>query len=399
MIAKDIIRLTSSAIISQKMRSFLTALGIAVGISAVVLLTSIGEGMHQYVMSEFSQFGTNIISIQPGKTTTHGGQVGALANVRPLTIDDGQALLRMPKVQAVDAIVQGNGDVEYENRSRRTTIYGTGTSFPIVFKINIASGRFLPADDPRAPRSYVVLGSKVKEELFKDSNPLGARMRVGGNRYRVIGVMESKGQILGIDLDDAVYIPTARALEMFNRESVMEINLLYQEGANVADIVAGIAKTLTARHDADDVTITPQEEMLDVLSNVLGVLTFAVAALGSISLFVGAIGVLTIMTISVNERVAEIGVLRAVGATRSQVLLLFLGEAVALAALGGAAGLVIGIGGAHLLGLLIPALPVETSLFYVVLSEAIAILIGLLSGVVPAQRAANLDPVNALRAE
>ena len=395
----DFLRLTGTSLMAHRMRSFLTALGIAVGIAAVVLLTSIGEGVHRFVLAEFTQFGTTLVGINPGKATTAGTSMGAFGTERPLTIEDAEALKRLPFARAVVPLVQGNAEVEAGNRRRRTTVYGAGSQMPEAFKLEVRSGRFLPDDDPVAPRAFAVLGSKMRQELFGDSNPLGQRITIGGSRYRVIGVMESKGSVLGFDLDDTVYIPAARALSLFNNESLVEIDVMYAEGTPVDKVVEGIRETLEARHGRDDVTITTQQQMLDVLGSVLDVLTFAVGAIGGISLLVGAIGIITIMTIAINERTNEIGLLRALGAKQSQVLSLFLGEAIVLAAIGGFSGLVLGVGIAQLLHLALPALPVQVSLLYVVLSEVIAVVIGLTAGVFPARRAARMDPVEALRAE
>ena len=399
MLITDFARQALSAVIMQRMRSFLTALGIAVGIAAVVLLTSLGEGIHRFVLSEFTQFGTNLIGINPGKITTTGIAGAIISNVRPLSLDDSDALERVPRVLAVVPVMQGNAPVEAGKRTRRTTIFGVGSDVPIVWQIHVASGRFLPDDDPRAARTFAVLGSKLKEELFGSDNALGQRIRIGGERYRVIGIMESKGQMLGFDLDDSVYIPAARALAMFNRESLMEIDLLYAEGSDVDEVVKRVTALLVTRHGTEDFTVTTQEQMMEVLGSVLNILTIAVGALGSISLLVGGVGILTIMTIAVNERTSEIGLLRAIGAKRRQILVLFMGEAVVLASIGGLAGLVIGVGGAWLLGLVVPALPTYTSWSYVFLAEILAALIGLFAGVQPALRAAGLNPVEALRAE
>ena len=399
MLIKDFIRLTGTSVLAHKLRSFLTMLGISVGISAVVLLTSIGEGLYQFVLSEFSQFGTNLIAVNPGKVSTHGMSMGAFGSVRPLTIEDAEALKKLSSAESVVPVVQGNAEVEGNGRTRRTTVFGVGSDFLITFNAKINGGRFLPEEDPTAPRAFVVLGAKVKTELFGNLNPLGQRMRIGGDRYRIIGFLESKGQILGFDLDDTVYIPTARSLELFNREGVMEIDLTYKEGANTDKVVAGIKRILEARHGKEDFTITTQEQMLDVLGSILNVLTFAVGAIGSISLLVGGIGIITIMTISVNERTTEIGLLRALGAKQSQILSLFLGEAIVLSAIGGACGLLLGIGIAQLLHFALPALPVHTPWTFVLLAEGLAIVIGLVAGVLPAKRAAKLDPVEALRSE
>jgi putative ABC transport system permease protein len=396
---RDFLNLTGTSLIAHRMRSFLTTLGIAVGIASVVLLTSIGEGVHQFVLSEFTQFGTTLVAINPGKATTSGTSMGVFGTERPLTIEDSEALKRLPFAMAVVPLVQGNAEVEADNRRRRTTIYGAGPDWPEAFSMRVASGRFLPKDDPLAPRAFAVLGSKLRQELFGDRSPLGQRITIGGSRYRVIGVMESKGTVLGFDLDDTVYIPAARALSLFNNDTLVEIDVLYDEETPVDKVVKGIKDLLEARHGRDDVTITTQEQMLDVLGSVLDVLTFAVGAIGGISLLVGAIGIVTIMTIAINERTSEIGLLRALGARQSQVLSLFLGEAIVLAAVGGLSGLVLGIGIAQLLHFVLPALPVHTPILYVVLAEVIAVVIGLLAGVLPARRAALLDPVEALRSE
>ena len=382
-----------------RLRTFLTALGIAIGIAAVILLTAIGQGLHRFVIAEFSQFGTNLISVTPGRIQTHGASLGAVNTIRPLSIDDALALRRAPHVLFSDPVVQGNGELSFEGRTRRTTIYGAGPDFARTLSMRVAAGEFLPPDDPHAARALVVLGSKVAKELFGAASPLGQRMRVGGERFRVIGVMESKGQVLGFDLDDTVYIPTARALDMFNRESLMEIHILYEPTAPLAEVEDGIRRILVARHGAEDFTITPQQKMLEVFGTILDAITFAVAAIGAISLVVGGVGILTILTIAVAERTTEIGLLRALGATRNRILLLFLGEAAVLAALGGAAGLALGWGVTGLLSLVLPALPVQVSWGYALLAEGVAVAIGLAAGVGPARRAARLDPLEALRGE
>ena len=224
-------------------------------------------------------------------------------------------------------------------------------------------------------------------------------MRLGQAQFRVIGVLEPKGQFLGIDLDDAAYIPVARAMELFNREGMMKIDVAYREGVSAASVVTSITRLLQARHGREDFTLVTQEDMLRTLSNILDILTMAVGALGGISLLVGAVGIATIMTISVAERTSEIGLLVALGATQRSILGLFLGEAVALSALGGLAGLVLGLGLAEIIHLALPALPVHTPLSFVLLAMAMSVAIGLLAGVLPARGAARLDPVEALRAQ
>jgi len=351
------------------------------------------------VMSEFTQFGTNIIGINPGKATTMGASIGVFGSVRPLSIDDAEALRRLPYVEGVVTMVQGNAEIKFGRLQRRTTVYGVSPDFPQVFRFKIASGSFLPPDDPRNPRAVAVLGSKLARELFLKESPVGARIRVGGDRYRVVGVMEPKGTMLGFDLDDTIFLPAARGLDLFGREGLMEIDILYGENTPIDELVASIKRMLISRHGGEDVTITTQQQMMDVLGSVLGVLTFAVGALGGISLLVGGVGIFTIMTISVSERTNEVGLLRALGAGKGQILTLFLGEAMLLAAAGGFAGLVLGWGGASLINQLVPSLPVHTPLYFVFVAESAAILIGLVAGVAPARRAAAMIPVDALRTE
>ncbi|MEW6689715.1 MAG: ABC transporter permease [Pseudomonadota bacterium] len=395
----DFTAFTLGSLASHRLRTLLTALGIAVGVAAVILLTSIGEGLHRFVIAEFTQFGTNSISVTPGRIQTHGASLGSVNTVRPLSIEDAIALRRAPHVLVTDPVVQGNAEVVYAGKSRRVTLYGVGPDSTRAFNTRVASGEFLPPDDMRAARAHVVLGSKVAKEFFGAESPLGARLRVGGERFRIVGVMESKGQVLGFDLDDTVFIPTARALDMFNRESLQEIHLTYEPTAPLAEVEAGIKRILVARHGGEDFTVTPQQKMLEVFGTVLDAITFAVAAIGAISLVVGGVGILTILTIAVSERTSEIGLLRAVGATRRSVLLLFLGEAALLAAIGGAAGLAIGLAVAGALKLALPALPVHTPWLYALLAEGVAVAVGLAAGVLPARRAALLDPLEALRSE
>jgi len=395
----DFVSFTYASLRAQRLRTALTALGIAVGIAAVILLTSIGEGLHRFIVDEFTQFGTNIIAVNPGRIVTHGAPLGAVNTVRPLTIDDALALRRAPYVQVAVPVIQGNAEITRTGRSRRVTLYGVGAEFAAAFRMRVAIGQFLPEDDPRTPRAFAVLGSKAALELFGSDNPLGDRIRVGGERYRVVGVMQSKGQVLGFDLDDTVFIPVGRAMEMFNRESLMEIDVTYEPTAPLAEVEEGIRRVLNARHGSEDYTVTPQQKMLEVFGTVLDAVTFAVAAIGGISLLVGGVGILTILTIAVAERTSEIGLLRAVGATRRSILLLFLGEAALLAVLGGTAGLLLGWGAALALHLVLPALPVHTPWSYALLAELVALGVGLAAGVLPARRAAHLDPLEALRSE
>lgn len=400
MLWADALRFAWQAIVAHRMRSALTLLGIAVGIAAVILLTSIGEGVHRFVLAEFSQFGTNVINVSPGKTKTGGAHpTGIPTTVRPLTVEDAEALKRIRYATGATPTVWGNSEVEANGRLRRTTVYGVDADFPRVFSSSVGIGRFLPDEKGGNARALVVLGEKLRHELFGNANPLGSRVRIGGMHFRVIGVMAPKGQFLGIDLDDTAFIPAARALELYNRDGLMEIHVTYREGVPAAKVVDAVKMLMIDRHGREDFTVVTQEDMLATLSNVLDILTVAVGALGGISLVVGGVGIVTIMTISVTERTNEVGLLVALGAPRKTILALFLGESIVLAAVGGALGLLLGVGLAQLLHLLFPEMPVHTPWAFVVGAELIAAAIGLLAGVLPARHAARLDAIEALRAE
>jgi len=397
--SQDFVRVIAQSVAAHRMRSTLTALGIGIGVTAVVLLTSIGEGLNRYMVDQFTQFGTTTLAVQPGKSSTFGVAPGVLNSVRPLSLADAEAIARAPHVLHSVPIVVGSGSVEANGRERSVSVYAVGPEFDRAFKFNVAGGTFLPPDELERARPVAVLGSKVYEELYAGANALGSRIRVGGDRYQVVGIMETKGDMVGVNLDDTVYIPAARGLELFNREGLAEIDVLYAENAPIDEVVEGIKRILLARHGGEDFTIVTQQQMLDVLGSIIGVLTLGVAALGGISLLVGGVGIFTIMTIAVRERTQEIGLLRAIGARRSRIAQLFVGEAMLLSAIGGAGGLVLGIGIVVLTRIAMPSMPARISPLYVVLALVIAVTIGLVAGVLPARAAARLEPLDALRTE
>ena len=395
----DLIVFSFRTLISNKLRSSLTILGLVIGIAAVVVLTALGRGIHTFVLAEFTQFGTNLVGIHPGKKSTFGISGASISTVRPLSLSDANSLEKLENIIAVLPVVQGNARIEAGTKQRRSNVLGVGAAVPEVWKILPASGRFLPAEEQNNPRAFAVLGHKLAAELFGTSNPLGQRIRVGSDRYRVIGVMEKKGQMLGFDMDDAIYIPAMKAMELFDREGLMEINLLYKQTIPVTLIEKTIRKSLIARHGTEDFTIITQNQMLKSMDSVLNILTLAVAALGSISLLVGSVGILTIMTIAVSERISEIGLQRALGAERSTIFQLFLFEALTLSLAGGFTGVMTGIMIVKIIGATLPALPVQLAWVYIAAAFMVSLLIGIISGIAPAIKAARLEPLEALRTE
>ena len=395
---RDALLWIARAVLGSPQRSALTALGMAVGIAAVGLLTSVGEGLRLYMLDSFSQFGTRIIAVSPGKVTTHG-MAGILKSVKPLTIEDAVRLQDLPYVDYVVPVINGTGEVEAGARARNSDVFGVGAQAARAWRMAVSRGQFLPPDDPVSPRAYAVLGHRLAQELFPDANPLGALIRVSGMRFRVVGVMASKGQFLGFDLDDVVYIPVGRALQLFNRESLMEVDVVFNERTTSQDMAYRVRQRLRALHGSEDFTLFTQEDMLKSLDKILGMLTLAIAALGGISLFVGGVGVLTIMTTALRERTPEIGLLSALGCTRRQTLLLFLGEAVLLASAGGLLGLTLVVAVVTALRWLMPALPLVLNPLYLTAAWLLSLVIGLVAGIAPALQAYRLDPIEALRDE
>lgn len=400
MTGPDLFRFCLSSLRSHRLRTLLSMLGIAIGVTAVVLMGSIGEGTRRYVLSQFTQFGTNILAINPGKTETFGipGVMGGTQH--KLTIEDGEALRRVEGVEALVPMALGLGRVEAGARGRNVPIYGVTSEVPEVWRFEIGQGEFLPPGDARRGGSIVVLGPKLKRELFGAENALGEFVKVAGYRMRVIGVMAPKGQLLGFDIDEAAYVPVTTALRVFNQEELMEIDLTFREDLDPDLVAARVSAVLKERHGGrEDFTVTTQAAMLDAFDRVLAAITWGLGAIAAISLFVGGIGILTTMWIAVSERTGEIGLLKAIGSTDGQVHRVFLVEAALLSGVGGAGGLLFGLGLCDVTRAAVPGLPVHTPLVLALSALAVSLATGLVSGVLPARRAAKLPPLEALHAE
>ena len=396
---QDLFIFSSYSVVSQKMRSFLTSLGIAIGVVCVIFLTGLGQGLQTFIISQFTQFGSNIISISPGKTETMGMPLGIFGTVKPLTFEDAEALERLPVIDVAVPVSGGSGEIEYGERMRRSMVVGTGADYDVIVDAKDMLGEYLPHDNPKSPRSLAVLGPKMRDELFGDANPLGELVRVNSERFRVIGVLPPKGDFLGIDLDDAIYIPMAKFQSMFNVNNFQEIDVVHYERYATEEAVASIKRLIIDRHGSEDVTIHTQANMLETLEDIMKWLKFTVAAFGGISLLVGGVGIFTIMTVAVNERTSEIGVLRAVGASRKKIRDVFLLESIFLAILGALLGLSIGFATVYVALIFYTDMPIAIAWDYIVYAVFISLAIGLIAGFLPARAAAQLDPVEALRTD
>lgn len=395
----DRARFCFTALRQHRLRTVLSLLGIAIGIAAVVLLTSIGEGARAYVTGQFTTFGTNLAQVTPGRVETAGipGVLGG--TTRKLTVDDAEALRRVRGVTRSMPVVFGQAAVEAGGLSRDVYVMGVTREAPAMWKFGVQRGSFDLSADPRRGGSVAVLGPKLARELFEDQDPLGRFVRVGGVRLRVVGVMQAKGELLAFDIDDSAYVDLATGMQLFDQAELAEIDLELAQSEPASVVVERVERTLTERHGRLDVTVTTQAAMLAVFDDVLRAVTIAVASIGGVSLLVGALGILTILWIAVGERTHEIGLLRAMGATRGEIREMFLLEAAVLSSLGGLAGLALGGSGAWILTWIVPKLPLVVAPTFVIAALGVSVATGLVSGYAPARRASRLDPIEALRHE
>ncbi len=371
----------------------------AIGVAAVVTLTALGEGARRYVIDQFASIGTNLLIVVPGKTETTGipGMVGGTAN--DITLEDAEAVARqIPEVDQVAPLVVGTDDVAYGARRRQVAVVGSTKEFEKIRKLSVVRGDFLPTDEMQRGRSVAVLGLKVAQELFPGGEePVGKIVRIGGWRMRVIGVLAPRGVQLGMNVDDMVLVPVGTAMKMFDRRSLFRIFVQVRGTADLERAKRKVVRLFITRHDGEeDVTVLTQDAVVATFSQILAALTLAVGAIAAISLTVAGIGIMNVMLVAVAERTREIGLLRAVGVGRRQVLTVFLTEAALLSAAGGLFGLAVGWTAVEILVKIFPALPASPPPWAVITALALSFGVGLLFGWLPARRAARLDPVLAL---
>ena len=394
----DFMSLAWSALAGHRLRTALSVVGVAVGIAAVVALTALGEGARQYVIQEFTSIGSNLLSVLPGKTETSGAMPGMGGVPHDLTLADLLVLRRqISSAQYIVPVSMGTETVSHGERRRQVAVIGSTQEFLYARELKMAYGQFLPLGDVMRGTPVVVLGHMTARELFPGQQPVGQVIRVGDWRMRVIGVLGEIGTQLGIKMDEVVIVPVATGMKMFNRSSLFRILVKVRSPKDLDGVCDQVLTILTKRHDEEDVTCITQKAVISTFSSILQTLTLVLVSIGAISLTVAGIGIMNVMLVTVAERTEEIGLLRALGATRKNILTVFLVEAVLLAGLGGLVGLLVGLSGVHLLTWWYPAVPVSPPVWAIGAALGLAMIVGGIFGVVPARRAAKLDPILALQ--
>lgn len=392
----ELIVFAVGALRGHRLRTGLSVAGVAVGIAAVIALTALGEGARRYVVQEFSSLGSNLLIVLPGKVETTG-MMPFGGTVHDLTIDDYRAVAtRIPLVQRAAPLATGEETLRYGGKARSVPVIGTTEELLEVRKLRVGAGSFLPPGDPNQGGAEIVLGIKVAQELFGAESPLGKVVRLGEWRFRVVGVLEPRGRSLGFDFDDLVFVPVRTSLRIFNRSSLFRILVELPGEGDLEEAKAAVIELLAERHRAEDVTVITQDAVVNTLDSILGVLTLALAAIASVSLTVAGVGIMNVMLVAVSERRREIGLLKALGATTSQIVGVFIAEASVLSTLGGLVGLAAGTAAVAAFVQFYPTFPAVTPTWAIVASLLVSVVVGLFFGVVPARRAARLDPVEAL---
>ncbi|MGC9044262.1 MAG: ABC transporter permease [Myxococcota bacterium] len=386
----------------NKWRTFLTTLGIVIGVYSVVILVSLGEGAKIYFADLFSGMGSNLLIVLPGKKDTKGGAPHPMINtVRKLSLSDMEFLKKRGRTfETVNGLIMGGGNTKYQNRQRDLMIIGTNETFSYIHNMPVESGSFISEEDVSSRKKVAVIGHTVLKELFQGENPLGKQMTVAGGRFTVIGVMQSKGQSLGIDMDDIVYIPLTIAMDMFNQEGLTRITVKANSASNVDAAIDEINELMKKAHNGnEDFTIISQKDMLSTFEKIASTMQLVVLGIASISLLVGGIGIMNIMLVTVKEKTREIGIRIAVGARRSDILIQFLIESVTISLLGGVVGLLLGLLTIIVFNSLVPDFQVQLTPWIFMLSFGFSVAVGIIFGVFPAKRAADMNPIDALRYE
>lgn len=392
----DLFRFSLRGLTGHGLRTLLSLVGVVIGVAAVVLLTALGEGARRYVVDQFEGLGTNLLLVMPGKIETTGlAGFGGAPN--DLTLEDAQAIdRRLTLVTRVAPIAMGTEEVSYRERSRQVAIVGTTAEYKELRKVKIAKGEFLPSGDLFRGSPVAVLGTKLAKELFPGINPVGEIVRVGEWRMRVIGVMQPMGVKLGVDFDELAIVPVTTAMKMLNRSSLFRVMAQVRSHGDLDAAKQKILDILEERHEEDDVTVVSQDAVVSSFDAILNALTLVVAAIAAISLTVAGIGIMNVMLVSVSERTREVGLLKAVGVGRGQILAVFITEAGLLSTIGGLIGLGVGWALVGTVVGLFPALPARPPDWAVWAALGISLGVGVIFGLLPANRASKLDPIASL---
>ena len=395
----DVLRFAWGALVGYPSRALLMLLAMSIGVASVVMLTALGEGARSYVRGEFASLGTNLLTVIPGRSETGGFSPSTLMGETPrdLTLADAQALTRSYSVRRVAPLNVGSAEVSRKGRVRDTVILGATHDMLALRRWQIMQGKFLPKIRWNRAMPVTVIGNKVREELFGTEPALGQWLRIGDRRFRVIGIMGSEGRSIGVDVEETVYIPVASAQQLFNTSSLFRILVEARSRNSLPAVEKYIIKTLQTRHQGvKDVTVITQDAVLLTFDKIIGALTYSVGGIAAISLMVAGILIMNVMLVAVSQRTAEIGLLKALGADHCQILSIFVGEALLLSSLGAVAGLIIGELGSLALRQAFPVLPAYAPLWAIAAAMGVALGTGALFSLLPARRAAALDPVTAL---
>ncbi len=395
----DVLMMSLGALRDSRLRTFFMILAMAIGVASVVVLTGLGEGARRYVVEQFSSLGTNLLIVLPGRSETAGVGPSTFIGQTPreLTLPDAMALERFPWVLRVAPIVVGEAVVSFQGLARDAPLIGSTAELLQVRHWKMECGRFLPPGDPETMLSVCVIGNKVKSELFGLKPAIGETVRVGDRRCRVIGVIASEGRSIGVDVDELVIVPVALAQGLFNTSGLFRVLVEAKEREAIPRVREFVLDTIKKRHQGkEDITVLTQDAVLSTFDRILRTLTLAVAGIAAISLGVAGILTMNVMLIAVSKRTMEVGLLKALGASQGNILILFLVEAAMLSMAGACLGLLAGEAGVRLVTWIYPNIPVTVPLWALLASTAVALATGLSFGVLPAYKASRLDPVQAL---
>jgi len=396
----DTLTFTWQSLVFSKLRTSLMLLAMSIGVASVIILTALGESARFYVIDQFSSMGSNLLIVLPGRAETTGGANPATfigETPRDLTMDDARILKRIPGVAHIAPIVVGAIPISHDGLEREVPVFGSTADMRHVIKMRIAQGQFLPESSLDSATPVCVIGATVKKELFKNKRAIGQWVRIGERRFRVLGVLASEGQSLGMDMDESVIIPVMSAQAVFNSPSLFRILVTAKNRDSLDKIKTRILDTIKQRHqNEEDITVIRQDAILATFDNILKALTAAVAGIAAISLAVAGILIMNVMLIAVSQRTSEIGLFKAIGASPALIKNIFLTEAIFLSLLGAGLGLFIGYLGTEILTEYFPTLNFVAPWWANLSAVLVAIITGVLFGILPAKRAARLDPVAAL---